>query len=91
MFTYEFTKKLRKQLTKLSQKDKVLSQIFFRKFAEVVNRDIHSIHTYKNLRSPLNDLKRIHLTDNFILLFKYYPERGHILFTKISHWDGAYK
>lgn len=91
MFTFEFSDLLKKKLFKLNKKDKILTQIFKRKLNEIINQDINSINTYKNLRKPDNDKKRIHLTDNFILLFKVEIENNHILFVDILHWDKAYK
>ena len=58
---------------------------------EIISQDSKAIKTYKNLKSPQNKLKRIHLTDNFILLFKVDIKNNHILFIDILHWDKAYK
>lgn len=86
MFTYDITDVLRKKLKKLSRKDKVLAQAFYRKLQEVINRD--TVDSYKNLKSPMNMFKRIHLTDNYILLFSV--EKKHIVFVDIKHWDYVY-
>ena len=89
MFTYDITDVLRKKLKKLGKKDRVLAQTFYRKLQEVIKRDEKTINSYKNLKSPMNDFKRIHLTDNYILLFKV--ENKHIVFVDIKHWDQVYK
>jgi len=89
MFTYDITDVLRKKLKKLGKKDRVLAQTFYRKLQEVIKRDEKTINSYKNLKSPMNDFKRIHLTDNYILLFKV--EIKHIVFVDIKHWDYVYK
>lgn len=89
MFTYDITDKLRKKLKKLGKRDKVLAQIFKRKLIEVISRDQKTIDSYKNLKAPKNEFKRIHLTDNFILLFKV--ESNHIVFVDILHRDFAYR
>tara|TARA_Y100000310_G_scaffold140319_2_gene139687 strand:+ start:2861 stop:3127 length:267 start_codon:yes stop_codon:yes gene_type:complete len=87
MFTYDITDVLRKKLKKIGKKDKILAQAFYRKLQEVINRD--TADSYKNLKSPLNSFKRIHLTDNYILLFKV--EKKHIVFVDVKHWDYVYK
>ncbi len=87
MFTYDITDILRKKLKKLAKKDRILAQIFYRKLQEVINRD--KVDSYKNLKSPMNLFKRIHLTDNYILLFKV--EKKHIVFVDIRHWDHVYE
>ena len=90
MFRYDITDKLKKKLFKLAKRDRVLAKIFKRKLLEVISHDKNSISTYKNLRSPLNEYKRIHLTDNYILLFAVNLEKNHVLFVDILHWDCAY-
>jgi mRNA-degrading endonuclease RelE of RelBE toxin-antitoxin system len=89
MFTYDLSDILRKKLNKLAKKDKVLAEIFYKKVQEVINRDEKSINAYKNLKSPMNEYKRIHLTDNYVLLFAV--EKNHIVFVDIKHWDVAYR
>ncbi|MFW5852589.1 MAG: hypothetical protein ACOCUR_01020, partial [Nanoarchaeota archaeon] len=63
MFSYDLTDVLRKKLKKLAKNDKVLAGIVHRKVQEIVHRNQKTIHSYKNLRSPMNASKRIHLTD----------------------------
>ncbi|NQZ85681.1 MAG: hypothetical protein HRU03_08235 [Nanoarchaeales archaeon] len=91
MFDFDICDKLRKKLDKLAKKDKILAQTFKKKLVEVISCNSNSILTYKNLRSPLNMYKRIHLTDNFILLFEVNIKTNFILFHDILHWDKAYK
>jgi len=90
MFSYDLSDKLRKRVDKLAKKDKVLALIFKKKLQEAVSHDTKTIDSYKNLRSPQNEFKRIHLTDNFILLFRVDKEKKHIVFIDILHWDKAY-
>ena len=85
MYDYDITDKLRKKLEKIGKKDKVLAQNVYKKIQEIINRDEEGLKSYKNLRSPLNRYKRIHLTDNFILLFAV--ENDKIIFIDILHWD----
>ena len=91
MFSYNLSKSLRKRLRKVARKDKMLAIICWRKMQEVVAHDVDTIDTYKNLRSPQNHFKRIHLTNSYILLFRVYKESKHILFVDIRHWDKAYR
>jgi len=90
MFEFNLTSSLKKELKKLSKKDKILFEIFKKKLTEIINRDKNSINSYKNLKRPLNKYKRIHLDDKFILIFKVDLKDNHILFIKIVHWDEAY-
>ena len=88
MFTYDISDILRAKLEKLSRKDKILAQICYKKIQEIINRDEKTINAYKNLRSPLNEYKRIHLTGNYILLFAV--KGNQILFVDIKHWDDVF-
>ena len=89
-FSFTISKRLSKKIAKLEKKDKVLARIFKRKILEVIRHDEKTINTYKNLKKPMNEFKRIHLTDNMILLFKVYPERKYIIFADISHRKKVY-
>ena len=90
MLKFGFTKSLERKIRKLKTKDKILVQNFKRKFEEIINEDEFSIQRYKNLKSPQNEFKRIHLTDNFILLFKSLKNEKFVLFIDIIHRDRAY-
>lgn len=88
MFTYSISDELQKKLRKIAIKDRVLALIFYKKVQETISRDKKTINAYKNLRSPMNGYKRIHLTDNYILLFGV--EGNHIVFVDIRHWDNVF-
>ena len=74
MFDFSIETILEKKLLKLSKKDKVLVKNFRKKLLEIISMNHKTIDTYKNLKSPLNEYKRIHLTDNVILLFKVFKK-----------------
>ncbi len=88
MFEYDIHDTLRAKLDKISKRDKVLASIFFKKVQEIIARDEKTIRAYKNLRSPLNEYKRIHLTGNYILLFSVKGNR--VIFFDIRHWDDMF-
>ena len=90
MFTFQIEDRLKKKLEKLSKKDKILVKNFKKKIIEIISQNEKTIDTYKNLKSPLNNFKRIHLTTNYILLFKVYKEKNLILFVDIKHRDIAH-
>jgi len=88
MFEYDIHDTPRAKLDKIAKKDKVLASIFFKKVQEIINRDEKTVNAYKNLRSPLNEYKRIHLTGNYILLFSVKGNR--VIFFDIRHWDDIF-
>lgn len=91
MFSFDITNILRRKLEKIGKKDKVLAQNCYKKIKEIISRNKETINTYKNLKSHLNEYKRIHLTDNYILLFAVDLNKEHIVFVDIKHWDNAYE
>ena len=91
MFSFELHPNLEKKVFILSRKNKILIEIFRKKVEEVIIKDELTIDLYKNLKFPMNEFKRIHLTDNFILLFKVSKKEKHIMFFDIKHRDDAYK
>ena len=91
MFYYTLSDTLKKKVDKLAKKDPVLVSILKKKIIEIVSRNEKTISMYKNLKSPDNDKKRVHLTDNTILLFNVDIENSRVLFIDILHWDDAYK
>jgi len=90
-FSYIISDVLKKRISKLGRKNKRLAQTFRKKVNEVVNRDVDSVRMYKNLRSPQNKFKRIHLTGSHILIFHVDVTSMHIIFVDIVHWDEAYE
>ena len=91
MFDFSYDDILEKKLYKISKKDKDLAKNIFKKVNEIVNHDIYTIDMYKNLVSPMNEFKRIHLTGSYILLFKVFKSENFILFVDVVHRDEAYK
>ena len=91
MLTYNLSSRLKHKFLKIAKKDKVLALNLKKKIQEVISNDLISIDRYKNLRSPLNEYKRIHLTSEFMLLFIVDKENRHIIFMDVTHWDNAYK
>lgn len=90
MFTYNLSEKLQKKISKVAKKDKILALIFRKKIHEVISHSLKTIDTYKNLKSPQNEYKRIHLTGSYIVLFYGDKPNKHIIFIDIIHWDSAY-
>jgi YafQ family addiction module toxin component len=80
------TDKLLKELTKLSKKDKVLYETVFKKADEICINPNH----YKNLNSPLNKYKRVHVSTNFVLCFSVNEEEKTVTIVKLAHHDEAY-
>lgn len=91
MFNFSYDDILKKKLKKISKKDNELCNNILKKISEIVEQDLITIDMYKNLRHPMSEFKRIHLTGSYILLFKVYKQKNFILFVDVVHRDDAYK
>jgi YafQ family addiction module toxin component len=91
MFEINIEKHLQKKIKILKRKAKPLAESLKRKIEEIKNQDNTGIDTYKNLRNPLQDLKRVHINRPFVLVFKVYKEENFILFIDFDQHDNIYK
>lgn len=78
-FTFEFTDNLKKIIAKLNKKDKKLAEELYRKIREIINSDEINIEHYKNLKYDYSDKKRVHIRNNFVLLFSVKKEKSHYI------------
>ncbi|MBT6774126.1 type II toxin-antitoxin system RelE/ParE family toxin [Candidatus Woesearchaeota archaeon] len=87
MYSYEFRKSLEKDLQKLAKKNPKIMLIIEKKIKEILQSPYH----YKNLRKPLQDLKRVHIEKSFVLTFSVDEENKLIIFEDFDHHDNIYK
>ena len=87
MYTLKIKPGLEKTLKKLAKKNKVQLEIVFKKVEEI----LADPHRYKNLRTPLNDWKRVHVDKHFVLLFSVDEESKSVTLEDYDHHDNIYK
>ena len=87
-YLYEIQPSLQKILDKLSKKDKKTYEIIMAKIQEILSCE--HIHHYKNLKKPLQHLKRVHIHTSFVLTFSYNPVEGKVIFYDFDHHDAIY-
>ncbi len=85
----EITPSLQKTLAKLSKKDKHAFEIILKKIEEIIS--CSDVDHYKNLRSPLQHLKRVHINYSFVLTFRYIENEDRVVFYEYDHHDNIYK
>ena len=91
MLNYQIDSKLLKELRKIEKKDKKSYINIMSKIQEIINSNEETILNYKNLKKPLQHLKRVHINTQFILLFSYEANTKTITFENYKHHDEAYK
>jgi YafQ family addiction module toxin component len=88
MHNFSIEEKLKKKLNKIFKKDKTLYDAVSNKFKEILA--CSDINHYKNLRKPLQNFKRVHITSSFVLIFKYDESEDSIVFYDLDHHDSIY-
>jgi len=86
MYLAEITEDLDNILSKLAKKDPKKLDIIFSKMEEILENPNH----YKNLRKPLNNLKRVHIDKNHVLVFAVDENTKTVIFVYFDHHDKIY-
>ncbi|MFH1182097.1 MAG: hypothetical protein V1702_04020 [Candidatus Woesearchaeota archaeon] len=87
MYSFEVRDHLGKTFEKIGKKNRKQLEIIHNKIAEVLQNPQH----YKNLRSPLQHLKSVHIDKSFVLLFSVDENLKKIIFEELDHHDRIYK
>ena len=87
MYTLKIRPSLDDKLKKLSQKDKKQVEIISRKVDEILENPQH----YKNLKAPLQHLKRVHIGKSHVLAFSVDENTQSVTLEDYDHHDKIYK
>lgn len=87
MYSYVFRKSLENKLMKLGKKNPKQLKIIHKKIKEIIKHP----YRYKNLRAPLNNLKRVHIDKHFVLVFSVNEKAKIIILEDYEHHDKIYK
>ena len=86
MYSYELRKSVEKIFFKLAKKNPKQMYIIEEKIKEIIKNPQH----YKNLRKPLQNLKRVHVDKSFVLAFSVDEERKVVIIEDYDHHDNIY-
>jgi len=89
MRKFSIEEKLEKILSKLWKKDRHRYDIIMQKIQEIIT--CIDVDHYKNLKTPLQHLKRVHVNTQFVLVFKYDRENDTVIFYDVDHHDSIYR
>jgi len=87
MYSIGFRKSVEKEFLKLGKKNPKQLEIILSKIEEIRENP----HRYKNLRRPLQHLKRVHIDRSFVLVFSVDEEKGMVIIEDYDHHDRIYK
>jgi mRNA-degrading endonuclease RelE of RelBE toxin-antitoxin system len=79
---------IEEEISKLKRKNPALFFALTKKINQIISLNYEELQHFKNLRSPLNDYKRVHV-GSFVLIFKVSKDK--IIFAEFKHHDKAYK
>lgn len=91
MLKSEISPFLLKLLKKISKRNSGDYINIMKKIDEIRNSSISSINHYKNLKKPLQHLKRVHVNKHYVLLFSFNSRTRTVRFEDYLHHDEAYK
>ena len=87
MYKIEFRKSVEKIFFKLAKKNKKQLEIILNKIEEIRTEPSH----YKNLKRPLQHLKRVHVDKSFVLVFSVEDSKNTVIIEDYDHHDNIYK
>ena len=87
---YDSSDKLDAKIATIRKTDKRLAEVLLNKMNEVLSRDETTIEFYKNLKSPMQEFKRVHI-GSFVLTFKFLKKEKLVYFEDFDHHDKIYQ
>jgi YafQ family addiction module toxin component len=87
MYHLEIRKSVEKIFFKLAKKDPEQLDVISKKIEEIRLNP----HHYKNLRKPLNHLRRVHIDKSFVLAFSINESKKLVIIEEYDHHDKIYK
>jgi len=87
MHSYELRKSVEETFFKLAKKNPKQLEIIEKKIKEILENPEH----YKNLRTPLQHLKRVHIDKSYVLTYSIDHKRKTIIIEDYEHHDKIYK
>ncbi|VVB54779.1 Uncharacterised protein [uncultured archaeon] len=87
MYSCEIRKSVEEIFRKLSKKNPKQLEIIGKKIEEIRINPQH----YKNLKAPLQNLKRVHIDKNFVLTYSINEKTKTVVIEDYDHHDNIYK
>ena len=86
MYSYELRKSVEKTFFKLAKKNPSQLLIIEKKIEEIRQNPQH----FKNLRKPLQHLKRVHIDKSFIFVFSVDENKKQVIIEDYGHHEDIY-
>jgi len=89
MRKFSIEERLKRIFKKIHKKDRITYESVMSKMREILTYE--DINHYKNLRKPLQHLKRAHIKGPLVLTFKYAESEDKVVFYDFDHHDNIYR
>ena len=89
MYAISFHENFEIKLKKI--KDKKSKENIIKKIEDIADTLEFKPNHYKNLRSPLQDYKRVHVNVSYVLVFRVDNEKKEVIFVDYEHHKKVYK
>lgn len=86
MYTLKIRAELDNKFEKLSKKNRKQLEMILDKANEIIENP----HRFKNLRAPMNHLKRVHIDKHFVLVFSVDEKSKTVTLEDYDHHDNIY-
>lgn len=86
MYTLKIRAELDNKFEKLSKKNRKQLEMVLDKANEIIENP----HRFKNLRAPMNHLRRVHIDKHFVLVFSVDEESKTVTLEDYDHHDNIY-
>ncbi|MDP6154815.1 MAG: hypothetical protein QGH39_00080 [Candidatus Thermoplasmatota archaeon] len=86
MYSVVYRKSVEKIFFKIARKNRKQLEIIYRKIEEIQQNP----HHYKNLKRPLQYLKRVHVDRSFVLVFSVDELNMTVVIEDYDHHDNIY-
>lgn len=86
MYLLEIKPSLDKKLAKIYKKNRKQFESIMKKVEEIIQNPQH----YKNLRVPMQHLKRVHIDASFVLIFSVDENTKTVTLIDFEHHDNVY-
>ncbi|MFH1520854.1 MAG: type II toxin-antitoxin system RelE/ParE family toxin [Candidatus Micrarchaeota archaeon] len=85
-FSLEYEVNCQKDIKKYCKKNKVLENALRKKIVQILDDP----HRFKPLKAPLQNKRRVHILNCFVLIYDVVEETKSVRLLKFSHHDDAY-
>ncbi len=86
MYFLEIKSTVDRKFAKLAKKNKKRFEIVMKKLEEILENP----YRYKQLKAPLQNMRRVHIEKSFVLIFSIEEKRNAVIVHNLAHHDEVY-